>query len=80
MKKILAALTGIAFITLMTLSVNAQEPQKKTTETKAKTEKCTKDMSKCCQHSCDKMKEEKKAEAKKAEETKKEEKKEEKKK
>jgi len=68
MKKLLVVLSGIAFITLLTLSVNAQDPQKKTTETKAKTEKCDKEKSKCCPKSCDKKAEEtKKTEEKKEE-------------
>ena len=76
MKKVLTVLSGIAFIMLMTLAVNAQDPKKKTCETKAKTEqcsktvKCSKEKSKKCPSSCDK-----KAETKKTEEKKKEEKK-----
>ena len=55
MKKILGILSGIAFITLITLATaNAQEPEKKATETKAKTEQCSKEKSKCCPNSCDK--------------------------
>ena len=67
MKKILAVLSGVAFITLLTLSVNAQDPQKKECATKAKTEKCSTEKSKECPKACDKKAEAKKAEEKKGE-------------
>lgn len=71
MKKFLVILSSIAFIAVISLSVTAQEPEKKAE--KAKTEKCcTKEESKKCPSTCDKkatdakkeMKEEKKAEKK----------------
>lgn len=69
MKKILAVLTSIAFVAVMTLSVNAQEPEKKKCcDKKAKTEKCDTKKSKDCPKACDKKaekKEEKKKEEKK---------------
>ncbi|MBU8893036.1 MAG: hypothetical protein KOO66_09675 [Bacteroidales bacterium] len=65
MKKFVVVLSGIAFITLMTLSVNAQDPKTKATETKAKTEKCDKEKSKCCPKACDKKAETKTEEKKK---------------
>ena len=72
MKKILAVLSGIAFITLITLAVNAQDPKVKTTETKAKTEKCATEKSKNCPNACDKKAVTKCDDAKKTEEKKKE--------
>ncbi|HAN17568.1 MAG: hypothetical protein A2X13_03130 [Bacteroidetes bacterium GWC2_33_15] len=56
MKRIYALLSAIVFFTFITLSVvNAQEPEKKATETKAKTEGCcSKEKSKDCSTACDK--------------------------
>jgi preprotein translocase subunit SecG len=68
MKKVLAVLASVAFVTVMTLSVSAQEPQKKECDKKAKTEKCDTKKSKDCPKACDK-----KAETKKCDETKKKE-------
>jgi hypothetical protein len=67
MKKFLVVLSGIAFVTLLTLSVQAQDPQKKATETKAKTEKCDPVKSKACPKSCDKKAEATKCDDKKEE-------------
>lgn len=65
MKKVLAVLTSIAFVAVMTLSVNAQEPEKKKDcNKKAKTEKCDTKKSKDCPKACDK-----KAETKKCDKT-----------
>lgn len=67
MKKVLALLASVAFVAVMTLSVNAQEPEKKKDcDKKAKTEKCDTKKSKDCPKACDK-----KAETKKCDETKK---------
>lgn len=66
MKKVLTVLSGITFIMLMTLAVNAQDPQKKTTDKKAKTEQnsktenCTGVKKDCSTKSCDKKVETKK--------------------
>jgi Ni/Co efflux regulator RcnB len=65
MKKLLSVFTAVAFLMVMTIAVNAQEPEKKQADKKAKTEKCESKKSECC----------KKAEAAKCDKTKKEEKK-----
>ena len=81
MKKILVVLSGVLFITLLTLSVNAQDPKKKDCKTKAKTEKCattvkcSTEKSKDCPKACDKKADVKKCDDKKEETKKKEEKK-----
>lgn len=74
MKKVMVLLSTVAFVAVISLaSANAQDdPKKKSTETKAKTEQCSKAKSKCCPKSCDKK-------AKETEETKTTEKKKEKK-
>ena len=55
MKKVLALVSCIVFVAVMSLGVNAQEPEKKK-ETKAKTEKscCSKEKAKKCPTVCEK--------------------------
>ncbi|MDA3952111.1 MAG: hypothetical protein PF485_00555 [Bacteroidales bacterium] len=64
MKKVLALLSCIAFVAVISFSTNAQEPEKKAT--KAKTEKgcCSKKESKKCPSACEKKAAEKKEETK----------------
>ncbi|NOQ24554.1 MAG: hypothetical protein GQ564_04255 [Bacteroidales bacterium] len=59
MKKVLALLSCIAFVAVISLPTNAQEPEKKAT--KAKTEKacCSKEKAKKCPSACEKKAEEK---------------------
>ncbi|MCG8411586.1 MAG: hypothetical protein MI739_09910 [Bacteroidales bacterium] len=48
MKKFIAILSGVAFLVVMTVAVNAQEPKKRSCcSKKAKTEQCSKKKAKC---------------------------------
>jgi len=75
MKKVLGLISAVLFVVAITVSANAQDPQKKGCDTKAKTEKCSEAKSKDCSKACDKKAETKKCDTKAKEEVKKEEKK-----
>ncbi|HRW63936.1 MAG TPA: hypothetical protein P5132_10625 [Bacteroidales bacterium] len=64
MKKVLGLISAVLFVVAITVSVNAQDPQKKNCDTKAKTEKCAETKSKDCTKACDKKAETKNCDTK----------------